>query len=65
MKECIHAITIKLHQLECTNCSIYNSLCDDNENCYYKQLQRAQKVLDEIKAIIEQTGIIGGANDKL
>lgn len=51
MKECIHAITIKLHQLECTKCSIDNSLCEDNENCYYKQLQKANSALKNIKIL--------------
>lgn len=55
MNECNHAITIKLHQLECTKCAIDNSLCEDNKNCYYKQLQRVTQAFKEITELCKKT----------
>ncbi len=43
MNECIHALQIRLHQIECVKCLHYKNLCEDNENCYYKKLQRIEE----------------------
>ena len=43
MNECEHKLTIKMHQLEGEKCLIYDNLCDDNPNCYYKKLQRVKE----------------------
>ena len=43
MKECEHKLTIKMHQLEGEKCLIYDNLCEENPNCYYKKLQRVKE----------------------
>ena len=48
MKECEHKLIIKMHQLEGEKCLIYNNLCEDNPNCYYKKLQRAKEKIKDI-----------------
>ena len=47
MKECIHAITIRLHQIECVKCAIDNTLCEENPNCYYKKLQEISQLINK------------------
>lgn len=46
MKECEHKLTIKMHQLEGEKCLIYDNLCEENENCYYKKLQEIEELLN-------------------
>jgi len=43
MKECEHKLTIKMHQLEGEKCLIYDNLCEENPNCYYKKLQKIEE----------------------
>lgn len=47
MNECEHKLTVKLHQLESTKCLIYDNLCEDNENCDYKKLQRIEEIFSK------------------
>lgn len=49
MNECIHTLTIKLHQLEAKKCLLDNNLCEENENCYYKKLQRIEEYCNNKK----------------
>ncbi len=43
MKNCDHKLYIRLHQLEAEKCLLNNQLCEENENCYYKKLQRIEE----------------------
>ena len=47
MNECEHKLIIKMHQLEGEKCLIYDNLCEENTNCYYKKLQEIEELLNK------------------
>lgn len=54
VSECEYCL--KMTKYRCTiQQDVYKCLCEENPNCYHKQLKHKEQALDDIEKIVKQT----------